>query len=309
MTTTGFKLPAALIGLAALLWATDSIVRYPAATQLDQWSVTFFQNIAGLLVIGPWVLLRHRTALTRLSWKDWLLALVLGLGGSALGELFFTLSMKDLGPSSAILFQMAQPALVVALAALFLKERHSGFFFQIATWIILNAIVISFPNFNFGFDVADDATRGVLFALLAMLMWGSATVAGKSLLKRHSPEVVVFWRWLVAVISFGGVLIFRGKGLDTTVIQTPGGLFTVVYLGAFAGVGAMTVYYYGLRRIPASLGTFVELLYPLGGIFLPAFYFGNPLSPIQVLGGFTLIVALVLLIALDEKRRAQSARA
>jgi drug/metabolite transporter (DMT)-like permease len=118
------------------------------------------------------------------------LILIVGVAGSALGSLFFTRSIQYIGPSSSTLFQMLQPMLVVVLAYFFLKERHSGLFFQCAFWVILNALFIGFPNFDFGFSIqnAEVLRQGVIYAFLAMIMWGAATVAGKAPRQSEEPK-------------------------------------------------------------------------------------------------------------------------
>ena len=85
---------------------------------------------------------------------------------------------------------MLQPMLVVVLAYFFLKERHSGLFFQCAFWVILNALFIGFPNFDFGFSIqnAEVLRQGVIYAFLAMIMWGAATVAGKAPRQSEEPK-------------------------------------------------------------------------------------------------------------------------
>ena len=193
--------PAGMIAVACLLWATDSVIRYPAAMKVDHHWLVFAETLVGLVAMLPVVIWKFRWNQLLPKPKDILPILVIGIGGSALGGIFFTEAFGYLGPSTATLFQMIQPAVVVGFAYLFLGERHSGVFFQCALWVILNAIVIGYANFDFGFTLAqgEELTKGIGLSILAMLCWGAATVAGKSLLFRYPPLQVIFYRWVVAL--------------------------------------------------------------------------------------------------------------
>ncbi|MBI4402801.1 MAG: DMT family transporter [Deltaproteobacteria bacterium] len=297
--------PVLLIAIACMLWATDSIVRFPASLKLDYKVVVLVEHLIGLLLFGPFVVIRYGRNLFKLSAKDVVLIIILGVGGSALGGIFFTHSIQFIGPSTATFFQMLQPAFVVTAAFLFLKERHSGIFFECAIWVILNAIIIGFPNFEFGFSIlnAEQLRKGVLLAFLAMTLWGAATVAGKSMLHRHLPLFVVFWRWLSAVVFLSIVILVDRTEIPWSSFSEPAVLAPLAFLGVVTGVIAMTIYYYGLRDLPASVATFVELLYALGGVLLPTLYFGSKLSAIQVFGAIALVVAIHLLSQLGTSVR------
>ena len=299
--TRAHLFPALLIALAAVLWGTDSIVRYSATLNVDPRSIVFFEHLFGLLFILPIALIKQRSELKKFNIrKDLLAILTLGIGGSCMGSVFYTKSIQAIGPSTATLFQMIQPVFVIIAAYLFLKEKGSARFFQFAIWVILNAILISIPDFNFGFSVSEGKlATGIFYGLAAVAMWGLATVAGKYLLFRYSPITVVFFRWILGTASMAAFLKISEIPVPWIILQNPSVLLPLVFLGSCVGITAMTIYYYGLRHLPASISTFVELIYPLAGIFLPYLYFGEALSSIQVVGGIVLLCAMFLLVNLE----------
>jgi drug/metabolite transporter (DMT)-like permease len=196
---------------------------------------------------------------------------------------------------------MIQPIFVIAAAYVFLKEKGSARFFQFAIWVILNSILISLPDFNFGFSVAEGGIGpGVLYGLAAVAMWGFATVAGKYLLFQYSPITVVFLRWIFGTASMATYLYIKDVHIPWNILNSPAVLTELVFLGSFVGILAMTIYYYGLRRVPASVSTFIELIYPLAGIFFPYLYFGSALSAVQIVGGVVLLFAMFLLINVED---------
>src|SRR5690349_6696754 len=88
-----------LVGLAACLWATDALVRYPAINKIDPTFIVFFEHLLGVLILAPWVYLKYQKQLFSLSPGEWASALFCGVGGSALGTLFFTASFLYVNPS------------------------------------------------------------------------------------------------------------------------------------------------------------------------------------------------------------------
>ena len=124
---------AVFITLACLCWATDTFVRYPTSLALNSKVIVLLEHVLGLILILPWLLVKHRDDILQVKKKHIPLILDRGslLPGSALGSL--SLYEKHwihtlLDPT---LFQMLQPMLVVVLAYFFLKERHSGLFFNV----------------------------------------------------------------------------------------------------------------------------------------------------------------------------------
>ena len=300
------KISALWVAGAALLWGMDSIVRFPAAREMNPLVVVFLEHLIGLMILLPWAWARHGQELKLWRRQDLLPLLLVGLGGGALAGVVYTESVKCIGPSSATLFLMLQPLLVVGLAYQFLKEhRGNSKFVYGAAWVIMNAVLIAFPDFNFGFRVVDDVVflRGVLYGFLAMLLWSISTVAGKALLARYSAVMTATLRWATALGGIGVVLALRKlTGIDDgwghlASAQVWGSLFI---MGTILGAIPMVIYYKGLQRIPASLATFIELLYPVAGVFIPAVVAGVELSPIQMVGAVSLLASMSFLVMVED---------
>ncbi len=292
-------LAAFLIAAAALLWATDTLVRYPSTVELNFKLVVLMEHLVGLVLITPFVLLKRRAEIPKLfQARELGLLAVAGIGGSALGGLAFTYSMQAIGPDRATVFQMVQPLFVLVLARLFLKEKHSSSFVLIALWAVMNAFLIGFPGL-FSEEESGFSTAGILTGGLAVVLWAFSTVAGKALLFKHRPEVAVFGRWLMASTFMAVWFLVSGEKIPWNTLASRDVWLSSLYLGSVAGVGGMTVYYYGLRKLPASLVTFIELLYPLAGVFVPILFFGAKTSNIQAFSGIFFLFSIGLLVKLE----------
>jgi drug/metabolite transporter (DMT)-like permease len=59
------------------------------------------------------------------------------------------------------------------------------------------------------------------------------------------------------------------------------------------GGAAIFLYYYGLKRISASVASICELAFPLTAVVLEYFVHGNILSPVQWMGAAVLLVSIL----------------
>jgi drug/metabolite transporter (DMT)-like permease len=288
--------PAVWVLAAALIWTTDAVVR-PRAVGLSASHLVFLEHLFGLLVVAPVTLVRYGKQALQLTLRELGLISLIGLGGAVLGNILYTKSSQSIGAGIPTLIGMAQPAAVVGLAYVFLKERMDSAFFPLSFWVILNALLIAYPLLEVGVDpnLSDEFYPGVGLAILASFMWALATVSGKALLKSQAPLVAVFWRWAAAVLGLGASIGLQSNSEWPSMTVIVADLVPLLYLAVVAGILPMFLYYKGLQRMPASLATFIELIYPLGGVFLTAVLSRQPVSVLQLIGGVTLVMVLGLL--------------
>jgi drug/metabolite transporter (DMT)-like permease len=306
--------PGIAVVLGSLLFATDAVFRERALKALDARAVGFLEHGIAFLSLLPWIFTKRRVEVGqplrarrgKVSRTDLALFLVIGLGGSALGNTFFTIAVAKIGGAGATLFTMLQPAFVLLFAWVFLKERFSSFFGPCAVWVILNMILLSYTQTARSelpmMVVNPEAFAGAGFACLATLIWGMSTVAGKALLNRYPNSVVLLWRWGIAFVFLGAVVFANGVPLPWHRIFSRDVLLPLLYLGVVAQTVAYWVYYVGLRRLPASITTFIELLYPLVGMFLALGDNGQGVTPLQLFAALTLVIAISLLLGVEYPR-------
>lgn len=299
-------IPGVAVVLGSLLFATDALFREKALVALDPRAVGFLEHGIALLFLLPWVFARRRAEFRMVGKRDIALFLAIGLGGSALGNTFFTAAVEKIGSGPATLFTMLQPVFVLAFAWFFLKERFSNIFVPCAIWVVANMILLSFSQLAgselSGIDENPEALKGMLYAFIGTVFWGGSTVAGKALLARYHSSVVLFWRWAIAFIFLAGLVMVKGVSLPWGRIFSTDILLPLIYLGVVAQTTAYWIYYVGLRKLPASLATFIELLYPLAGIFIPIIAKGESVTPLQGFASITLLIAISLLVGVEYPR-------
>jgi len=285
------------LGIAALLWATDGLFRSAIVKRMDPLVIVLVEHVVAVGVLFPWLQYRYRKNMFQLSFQEWLSAIFCGVGGSALGTLFFTASFLYLNPSLPVLLLKLQPILISLIAYVALHEKLSRRFF-LWTIIALGAsIVLSFPDLDFHFlhEASQHRLKGVFYALLTCLLWSCSLIAGKKLLVKLDPALAAFWRFV-----FGGGALFLLLRLSERAIVWKAfwnveAFSSLLYLSLFPGLIAILFYYYGLAKVSASVAGFIELFFPVGTIFLNAWILHESLQTIQLVAVGVLLFAIAML--------------
>jgi drug/metabolite transporter (DMT)-like permease len=291
------KIPGSFwVGLAAFLWATDALVRYPAISKINPTFIVLFEHVLAVFILLPWMLKKYGQTAFELSKGEWISALFSGICGSAIATIVFTASFKYVNPSVAVLLQKLQPVLVVMIAYVFLGERPVKSFYIWGTISLIAGLVLSFPDFNFSFLIKQDAhSIGIQYALVAALMWAGSTVTGKKLLMRTPTLVAAFWRFFFGLLGVI-LLIFLSENPIQLDYLLPGpALYSLIYLSLIPGLLAIMVYYVGLSSTPAGVTSFIELVYPIGAIVLNTIFLHTPLDTTQTIAGGVLLFAVAML--------------
>jgi drug/metabolite transporter (DMT)-like permease len=287
-----------LVAVAALLWGTDSLFRFPTAASLDPTYIVFWEHVAGIAILFPWVWTRQRPAFFKLGIKGWLSAAIVGIGGGAIATVLFTASFRWLNPSVVILLQKLQPVFVVLLAFLFLGERPPRSFYPWAAVALAAGFVLSFPDLDVSFlsERGNLHAKGIIYAMSASLIWSVTTVAGRALLKRTTPLLATFWRYFFGTAMLTFILISAHISADPApIFASRDILMAMLYLSIVTGLVPMAFYYGGMARTPASVVTFIELLYPVSAVLINMAFLNAPLTHVQLGAGAVLLLAVLMI--------------
>lgn len=287
-----------LIALASFLWATDALVRIPAVGALDPIWIVLCEHAIGASALGLILVLRGTIGLFSLSLKEWMAAAFVGILGSALATVFFTASFQYANPSVVILLIKLQQVMVIFLARIFLKEKPSPLLYVLGFVALVAAVVLSFPNFQFGFieNASDAHSKGIFYALLAAALWAGSTIAGKRLMMKATPVIATFWRFVFGLVALLFLAFFANAPVpELSVIGTSKVIFFLGYMALIPGILGMILYYAGMRRTSASITTFAELTFPVSAVALNTMVLNMPLTQVQLIAGAILIGSVTLI--------------
>lgn len=287
-------IPSFFVIIAASLWAVDGIVLRPSLYSLPVPLVVLIESAIVAILLTP-SFIKKVSPLKSLHTKDWIAFAGVALLGGAVGTMAITKALfyvNFVNLSVVILLQKLQPVFAILLATLLLKEKLPKEFFLWAGLAIAGAYFMTFglsmPNFSTG----DKTTIAALFALLAAFSFSSSTVLSKRALRNVDYEMGTYLRFLFATII---MLIIATVTGDIYGIKEVSAKQIIIFLiiAFTTGGAAIFLYYYGLKRISASVASICELAFPLTAVVLEYFVHGNILSPVQWMGAGVLLISIL----------------
>ncbi len=280
--------------IAASLWGVDGIVLRPALFSLPVPLVVFVESTIVAILLSPYFI-RHLPSLKFLKTKDWLAFFLLALFGGAIGTMAITKALfyvNFVNLSVVILLQKLQPVFAIALASVFLKEKLSFRFIFWAGIAIVGAYFMTFGTNLPDFSTGDKTTVAAIFSLLAALSFSASTVLSKRALRNVSFGMGTYLRFLFSAVIMLVIVVFMGdtKNIpDITATQ----IIVFLIIALTTGGTAIFLYYYGLKRISASVATICELAFPFTAIILEYFLRGNILDVVQWIGAVILLISIL----------------
>lgn len=285
------------IFFACLLWAADTLIRYPLlfGGSSAQQIVLFEHLILVVLIVGVFIFQRRKFSFLRR--QTIVPFIVIGIFGSALGTLAFTEAFYLSNPTVVILLQKLQPLVAVTLAYFLLKEKISSRFFIWLGLALLGSILLIWPDLEAllssfkesDIDNNSSALWGYGLALFAVISWGSATVFGKKLSTQgiNSVDLMAgrFSFGLLGMLPFAFMTPSLITTIEISIVQK------ILLLALISGLVGMYFYYQGLKRIPAHWATLAEMFFPVAAIFINWLFLSVEISQIQMIGAITLVGA------------------
>ena len=288
------KLAPFFVIVAASLWAVDGIVLRPVLFTLPVSLVVFVESTIVAILLTPFMI-KYFSKAKELSRGDLLAFIGVALAGGAIGTMAITKALfyvNYVNLSIVILIQKLQPVFAIILAGIFLKEKLPYVFFVWGGVAITGAYFMTFglnlPNLETG----DKTTLAALFALLAALGFGSSTVLSKRALKDVSFELGTYLRFAISSIIM--LIIVISSGTLSSIVSITTNQIYIFFLIAFTTGGpAIFLYYFGLKRISASVASICELAFPLTAVILEFALRGNILGPVQWIGALILLFSIL----------------
>ena len=285
-----------LVALAAALWGTDALLRYPLGQTFPAATLVLWEHLLALVVLAPFLPAALRAA-RRLDGRQLLALLVVGAGASALATILFTRAFALGDPVTPVVLQKLQPLVAISLAALLLGERPRRRLAVFAVPALVGAWLVAFPDpVHVGVRQAEPA----LLAIGAAALWGAGTVLGRGLSAALSARELVTLRFAVGLVAALAATLAQGDPVTIPLHDLP----AVAGLAWVPGLFALWLYYQGLHATPASRATLAELAYPVAGAVLGALVLDAVLSGSQW-AGVVVVVAAVTALSLWERRCSQ----
>ena len=280
---------------ACLLWGIDLFVRYPITLKMGFESIVFFESFIGFLFILPWIISSGHKELRKFKFWDWCLGIFIGGIGLTVAGYLTTLNIHKGTPGTFAFFQIFQPFFVMYAARIFLKESGDKMYFFWGVWIVFSGVMMFSQDLGLLFKTQDMIISDILIALLTMLIWGLCTIAAKLMLHTHSPMSLLAVRWGASCIFSTLILFLSDRNPEFELLLVPEMLMRFLFIGGIAGVMSMYCYYTGLKSLPASKVSFVEISFSAFGMMFSSIYTFEGLTFLQSLGALSFFSFIFLI--------------
>ena len=284
-----------LVAFACLLWALDTLIRYPLLGKgISAETIVFIEHLILVSIFAP-VIWKSRFKFLKAKIPHIIYFLIIGGLGSALGTLAFTKAFSLINPSLVILLQKLQPLVAIGLARILLKEKMSLAFAGWALVCLVGGLLISFNDISYGLNsinsLTDIVTKkhflGYVLTLVAVISWGASTVAGKKLsIAGYEEKEVMSGRFFTAFLFLIPMFVMGNISLGAGTIIW-GKIALMVFV---SGVLGMFFYYKGLKIISARLCALSELFFPLFAVSINWIFLDQSLDITQILGAGLLLL-------------------
>jgi drug/metabolite transporter (DMT)-like permease len=281
----------ASLTVLAVMWGNAFVAIRHAVQFMTPVELAAARFLPVVILMGGWLLMQDRVGMWQLLRDDWLKVLYMALAGVTTYHLALNTGETRVPAGAASLIIALSPAVAAVLSAIFLHER--------ITLIKVGGLVVSFGGLvvvvMFGEGVQFDLRNldYYLLVLLAACVWGSYSVVGQSVLRRH-PQM----RVMTTTLTLAGLplVALAPLGFWPRTLALPGSVWwAVAFLSFLCTVFAYVIWLNGIRYLGAARVQSFNYLVPFSAVLSAAVLLGEHITVGQI-GGGALIVAGVIAI-------------
>jgi len=281
---------------ACLLWALDTLIRYPLLfSGPSAQRIVFTEHLLLVLFLLPFAW-KARAVFWRAQVSHLFWFLIIGGLSSAYATLAFTKAFSLINPSLVILLQKLQPLVAISLAHFLLGERIKVSFLFWALLALFGAFLISSPDILPGLNDINSVSKEALFGygltLFAVVAWGASTVFGKKLSSAgYDESQIMFGRFFTGLLALLPLFGTIGVEFDFNFAIN----IRILAMVLISGLAGMWLYYMGLKRVSARVSALAEMFFPLCAVTINWIFLNKALEPIQIFGAVLLILSSTMI--------------
>jgi drug/metabolite transporter (DMT)-like permease len=273
-----------------LVWGGSFVAIKQALRYLSPLELILMRFVPASLAFALLILWRERTVPARLLREQWRSLCLMGLFGVAAYHLALNTGERMIPAGTASLIVAVNPAFIVVLSTLFLRER--------VTWIQILGLSMAFlglfivVRYASGGELDLTYLRGVLITLIAPLSWAVYTVVSRPVAMRYPPLAVTG----MGTATGTAVMLFAARPalLDAAMGMPWDGWASVAFLALVCTVGGVTVWVTALQQLEAaSVGVFIYLV-PLWAAVLSKLVLGEGLTVALMVGALIVVGGVAL---------------
>lgn len=248
-------------------------------------SLSGLRSAITFAVIIGWLLLRGGAGI-RVRRADAPRLVAIGVFGLALVNLGYFVAIKRLGVGVGLTLEYTGPVLLLIWLRVRYRRHVPGRVWAAALLALAGCFLVVEGWKGASLDLAGIGAGFLAAAGFAVYAWG-AERSGRT----YDPATTLLWM-SAAATAFWAV-VATPWSVDWGVLGRPGPLAAAAYVGLIGTLGGFAAAFAAVRRIPAARASVVMTLEPALAALIAWPALGESLEPIQLLGGSTVLAAVM----------------
>ena len=235
-----------------------------------------------------WLGFRH-PSLLRISPRDSIYFLLLGIFGIAAAQFFYLFAISKINVAAAILLQYTGPVFVTLYSIVFTRYK-----LRPATVIaILGTLTGCFLVVGaYNIDLLAVNREGIIGGLLAAVAFATYSLLGEYSMRKYDPWTVLFYAMFFAaliwnILHFPLAAFFHG--------YSPVAWGWILFIGVLGTIVPFGFYFEGINLIRSTPASITATLEPITAGALSFLFLKETMGPLQILGGVLVIASIILL--------------
>lgn len=287
-----------VIGMMAALgsaasWALGSVLFRRLGDHLPPVALTFAKGVTSVVLLGVVLVIIGFEAI---GMKAWLLLILSGLLGIALGDTLFFLALNNLGAHAVVILFTLGQVLTVILAVFWLGEQPQPLDWAGISLILGGVTIVMWTRISG--EEGRTGIVGALYGLLSVIAMAVSIIIAKEALATTGSIQATFIRMVAGTI---GIFLFSqatGRMLgELSALRQPrllGFFLLSVGVVTFGGFWLSLV---AIAHLDVAIANTLNATEPLFVLPLAAFMLKERITPPVILGSLVTVGGIILIVA------------
>ncbi|MGY3186344.1 DMT family transporter [Lysinibacillus sp. TE18511] len=255
--------------------------------------IAFYRMLFSVLIMAPLFFWKYTNEVKQLRIRDWLFSSIAGIFLAFHFILWFE-SLNYTSVASSTVLVTLQPLFAFVGTYFFFKEEITLKTIIAGAIAIIGSVLISWGDFK----VSGTAFYGDMLALIACVLVTAYFLFGQDVRKRLSLVTYTMIVYVVSTITLLIYVLIKGESFGPYSIMD---WICFILLAIVPNLFGHTLFNWSIKYVSTNVVSIAILFEPIGAAILALVIFKEYLIATQIIGGFIVIVGILLFIV-DEKK-------
>ena len=266
---------------AIVIFSSIEVISKFISVSIDPLNLWLFRMIFAILVFIPFV---RKKSLRNLERRDWFNLTWLGVFTVGIGTSLYHVGLSHISAAEVAIVFSSNPLFVLLFSKLIYKERFPLRVYLGMSLGFIAVIVTSYIPGQFFHDLYS------LYIIVSAILFALYTVVGRVISKKTSSATLNSISFGIGIITVLCIMRYFHDTIQLSVRDIP----YVVYLGTVATGVAYLLFFKGVKKISASLGSMSFFVKPWLAAFFAFLILGEKFTLRRDIGGALMALSLIM---------------